>query len=99
MEAFSALFIALSKLKILANEDFELIRLLIPQQSKTSGQWFIQELIPNGLIGAQITFGHWNSTYDAQFPFSINGNQYFYGQNLAPNGIWFIQQLNGVVTS
>lgn len=56
--------------------------------------WFIQELLPNGKMGAETDFGSWRSYYEAQFPFSIIGRQFFYGQNIVDGqNNWFIQEL------
>jgi hypothetical protein len=43
-------------------------------------------------MGTETADGHWNNPYAVQFPFSISGRQFFYGQNLDTN-YWFIQEL------
>ncbi|KAN0072920.1 hatching enzyme [Elaphomyces granulatus] len=43
-------------------------------------------------MGAETANGSWNNPYAVQFPFSIGGRQFFYGQNLSGKN-WFIQEL------
>lgn len=43
-------------------------------------------------MGPETDHGSWNNPYATQFPFSIGGRQYFYGQN-SHNNYWFIQEL------
>ena len=43
-------------------------------------------------MGSETDTGYWNNPYKVQFPFVINGKQYFYGQNTY-SYYWFIQEL------
>ena len=43
-------------------------------------------------MGEETAHGFWNNPYAAQFPFSVGGRQFFYGQN-EKNNYWFIQEL------
>lgn len=44
-------------------------------------------------MGAETANGSWNNPYACQFPFTVGGRQFFYGQN-RNNNYWFIQELN-----
>ena len=43
-------------------------------------------------LGEEVANGHLNNAYKVQFPFSIEGRQYFYGQNQSTYS-WFIQEI------
>lgn len=43
-------------------------------------------------MGPEIAHGFWKFPYAVQFPFSIGGRQFFYGQNMDERN-WFIQEL------
>lgn len=61
-------------------------------QNMNEKNWFIQELLPGGLMGAETDHGTFKSAYQAQFPFTVGGNVYFFGQNLNDKN-WFIREL------
>lgn len=58
-------------------------------------RWFIQELLPGGLIGAETDSGTWQQYFRASFPFFINGRHFFLAQIEAGNNhnSWFIREL------
>ncbi|KAK2765264.1 hypothetical protein CKAH01_15703 [Colletotrichum kahawae] len=56
-------------------------------------RWFIQKVLPGGKLGDETDSGHWIGTYQMQFPYVIDGKQYFYGQDLGTKK-WIIQRLN-----
>lgn len=43
-------------------------------------------------MGTETANGRWKYPYAVQFPFSIGGRQFFYGQNMSEKN-WFIQEL------
>ncbi len=43
-------------------------------------------------MGPETAHGSWNNPYASQFPFTVGGRQFFYGQN-RNNNYWFIQEL------
>ena len=43
-------------------------------------------------MGPETDHGYWKNPYATQFPFTVNGKQFFYGQNQNTN-YWFIQEL------
>lgn len=43
-------------------------------------------------MGPETDNGHWLSLYQVQFPYSIAGQQYFYGQDMEARK-WFIELL------
>lgn len=54
--------------------------------------WFIQELLPNGKMGQETDQGTWRQCYAAQFSFYLNGEPFFYGQDIVWKN-WFVQKL------
>lgn len=65
-------------------------------KSVHGGHWFLQELLPGGKMGTETANGDTSvheGTYEATFPFSIGGKQFYYRQNLKNNHEWFIQEL------
>ena len=64
------------------------------EAAKDGFHWFIQEVLPGGKMSPKETsHGVWSNPFEVQFPYNINGKQYFYGQNLKRN-YWFIQSIN-----
>ncbi|HEX4363329.1 MAG TPA: M12 family metallopeptidase [Solirubrobacteraceae bacterium] len=61
-------------------------------QNQTQKNWFIQELLPGGTLGAQTDSGTWENAYGVQFPFTIDGRVFYFGQNQTQKS-WFIQEL------
>lgn len=61
--------------------------------SQPTRRWFIQKVLPGGKLGDETDSGHWIGTYHVQFPYAIDGKQYFYGQDLSAKK-WIIQCLN-----
>lgn len=43
-------------------------------------------------MGLETDNGHWSNPYEVQFPFVIDGEQYFFGHNTHSN-YWFIQKI------
>ncbi|KLO87721.1 Uncharacterized protein LW93_10057 [Fusarium fujikuroi] len=64
-----------------------------PTVHEPTRRWFIQKVLPGGKMGDEIDSGKWIGIYTTQFPFAINGKQYFYGQDLGV-GKWIIQGLD-----
>lgn len=61
----------------------------------SSHAWFIRRLLPDGKLGTEWDAGYWGRYYGVQFPYKVDGKQYFYGQNY-PSNIWFTQELLAV---
>lgn len=59
---------------------------------QASTRWFIQELLPNGLMGSEVSCGHWDTKYEVAFPFQINSRQFFY-RHRPKDHYWTIQEL------
>ncbi|XP_031641223.1 uncharacterized protein LOC116352628 [Contarinia nasturtii] len=59
---------------------------------KGEKNWFIQEIRHDGTLGDETVHGNWNKIYEVQFPFSIGGRTFFYGQTKNGNN-YFIQEL------
>jgi hypothetical protein len=50
--------------------------------SQPTRRWFIQKVVPDGKVGDETDSGTWIETYQVQVPYTIDGKQYFYGQDL-----------------
>ncbi|MBC9909181.1 M12 family metallopeptidase [Chitinophaga varians] len=62
------------------------------EHNPTARSWYIQQLLPDGTLGATTVHGTWYNPYEVQFPFTVGGRVFYYGQNLEKKN-WFIQEL------